>query len=321
MYIRCAAYRNGQRIGDVSVENISELLAEPDTFLWVGLTEPDPNELLQLQEEFGLHELAVEDARSAHQRPKLEEYKGSLFVVLHTVELQDGKVHFGETHLFVGKQFLISIRHQSSLGYGRARVRCESMPQLLAKGSGFALYAVLDLIVDNFMPVVEHYQSLLEKLEEDIFENRLHRDAMERLYDLKRCLLRLRNAAMPLLDVCNALMRLHPDVVSKELRVYFRDVHDHVHRIIRATDTMRETLSDAMQANLALITVRQNEVVKRLAGWGAILALPTMVFSMYGMNFKFMPELDFRFGYPAALAGTLIGCVWLYRRLKRAEWL
>ncbi len=120
MYIRCAAYRNGQRIGDVSVENISELLAEPDTFLWVGLTEPDPNELLQLQEEFGLHELAVEDARSAHQRPKLEEYKGSLFVVLHTVELQDGKVHFGETHLFVGKQFLISIRHQSSLGYGRA---------------------------------------------------------------------------------------------------------------------------------------------------------------------------------------------------------
>ena len=321
MYIRCAAYRNGQRIDDIGVENISELLADPESFVWVGLAEPDPSELLQLQAEFGLHELAVEDARSAHQRPKLEEYKGSLFVVLHTVELRDGEVHFGETHLFVGKQFLISIRHQSSLGYGRARTRCESLPQLLAKGSGFPLYAVLDLIVDNFMPVVEHYQSLLEELEEDIFENRSHRDAMERLYDLKRCLLRLRNAATPLLDICNALMRLHPEIVPKDLRVYFRDVLDHVHRIIRATDTMRETLSDAMQANLALITVRQNEVVKRLAGWGAILALPTMVFSMYGMNFKFMPELELRFGYPAVLAATLIGCVWLYRRLKRAEWL
>jgi len=321
VYIRCAAYREGRRIGDVGVENVSELLAEPDTFVWVGLAEPDPNELLQLQEEFGLHELAVEDARSAHQRPKLEEYRGSLFLVLHTVELQDGEVRFGETHLFVGKPFLISIRHQSSLGYGRARARCESMPQLLAKGSGFPLYAILDLIVDNFMPVVEHYQTLLEELEEDIFESRSHRDAMARLYGLKRSLLRLRNAAMPLLDVCNALMRLHPEIVPKDLRVYFRDVLDHVHRIIRATDTMRETLSDAMQVNLALITVRQNEVVKRLAGWGAILALPTMVFSMYGMNFRFMPELDSPFGYPAALAGTLIGCVWLYRRLKRAEWL
>ncbi len=321
MYIRCAAYRNGQRIDDIGVENISELLADPETFVWVGLAEPDPNELLQLQEEFGLHELAVEDARSAHQRPKLEEYKGSLFVVLHTVELRDGEVHFGETHLFVGKQFLISIRHQSSLGYGRARTRCESLPQLLAKGSGFPLYTVLDLIVDNFMPVVEHYQSLLEELEEDIFENRLHRDTMERLYNLKRHLLRLRNAATPLLDICNALMRLHPEIVPKDLRVYFRDVLDHVHRIIRATDTMRETLSDAMQANLTLITVRQNEVVKRLAGWGAILALPTMVFSMYGMNFKFMPELELRFGYPAVLAATLIGCIWLYKRLKRAEWL
>ncbi|MGX2041941.1 magnesium/cobalt transporter CorA [Methylocaldum sp. MU1018] len=321
MYVRCAAYRGGQRISDIGVENISTLLAEPHTFVWVGLMEPDTNELLQIQEEFGLHDLAVEDARSAHQRPKLEEYGGSLFMVLHPVELRDGDVHFGETHLFIGKQFLISIRHQSSLGYGRARIRCEAMPQLLARGSGFALYALLDLVVDNFMPVVEHYQSLLEALEEDIFGNRLDRDAMERLYDLKRCLLRLRNAAAPLLDICNALMRLHPEIVSKDLRIYFRDVHDHVLRIIRATDTMRETLSDAMQVNLALITVRQNEVVKRLAGWGAILALPTMVFSMYGMNFKFMPELDSRFGYPAALAGTLIGCVWLYRRLKRAAWL
>jgi magnesium transporter len=321
MYVNCAAYRKGQRIGEITVEQISNLLAEPETFVWLALADPEPEELAKIQEEFNLHDLAIEDARSAHQRPKLEEYGGSLFVVLHTVELREGTVHFGETHLFVGGQFLISIRHGSTVGYGRVRARCESTPPLLAKGPGFALYALLDFVVDQFMLVAEHYQTLLEQLEADIFENRLDRLLIERLYELKRYAAELRNAAAPVLDICNALMRLHPEIVSKDLRVYYRDVHDHVLRILRAMDTMREALSDAMQVNLALVTVRQNDVVKRLAGWGAILAIPTMVFSMYGMNFKVMPELDWRFGYPAALAATCVGCVWLYRRLKRAAWL
>jgi magnesium transporter len=319
--VNYAAYRKGQRIGEITVEQISDLLREPETFVWLALAEPEPGELAKIQEEFNLHDLAIEDARSAHQRPKLEEYGESLFLALHTVELCEGTVHFGETHLFVGKPFLISIRHGSTVGYKRVRERCESTPQLLAKGSGFALYALLDFVVDQFMPVVEHYQETLEQLEADIFESRVDRPLIERLYELKRQVGELRNAAAPVLDICNALMRLHPEIVSKDLRVYYRDVHDHVLRIIRATDTMREALSDAMQVNLALVTVRQNEVVKRLAGWGAILAIPTMMFSMYGMNFKAMPELNWRFGYPAALAVTLLGCVWLYRRLKRAEWL
>jgi len=321
MYINCAGYRKGRRIGELTIAQISDLLQESETFVWLALAEPAPEELVTIQEEFDLHDLAVEDARSAHQRPKLEEYGRSLFLALHTVELREGTVHFGETHLFIGKSFLISIRHGSTIDYNWARERCEHNPQLMAKGSGFALYTLLDFVVDQFMPVVEYYQNLMEQLEADIFENRQDRPLIERLYELKRQVAELRNAAAPLLDICNALMRLHPEIVSKDLRDYYRDVHDHVLRILRAMDMMRETLSDAMQVNLALVTVRQNEVVKRLAGWGAILALPTMVFSMYGMNFRDMPELGWRFGYPTALVLTLLGCIWLYRRLKRADWL
>jgi magnesium transporter len=321
MFVNYAAYRNGQRVGDIAINQISDLLKEPDTFVWLALVEPDWADLAKIQEEFNLHDLAIEDARSAHQRPKLEEYSESLFLALHTLALSEGSVQFGETHLFVGRRFLISIRHGTTAGYGRVRDRCESMPHLLAKGPGFALYALLDFVVDQFMAVAEYYQNRLERLEADIFQNRLDRPLIERLYELKREVSELRSAAAPVLDIGNALVRLHPEIVSKDLRDYYRDVHDHVLRVLRATDMMRETLSDAMQVNLALVTVRQNEVVKRLAGWGAILALPTMVFSMYGMNFKLMPELEWRYGYPAALLLTLLGCVALYRRLKRADWL
>lgn len=321
MYVNCAAYRKGQRAGEIAVEQISDELSVPDTFVWMGLAEPGPPELEVIQQEFALHELAIEDARSAHQRPKLEEYGGTLFLVLHTAELLEEEVQFGETHLFVGPHFLVSIRHGSTQGYSRVRARCESSPQLLAKGPGFALYALMDFIVDHYLPVVEHYQTRLEQLEADIFEAQLDRPLMERLYELRRQVLELNHVVTPLLDVCNALMRLHPEVVSRDLRVYYRDVHDHVLRILRATESMRETLSDAMQVNLALVTIRQNDVVKRLAGWGAILAVPTMVFSMYGMNFHNMPELHWPLGYPSALLATCLGCALLYRRLKRAGWL
>ena len=321
MYVNHAAYRSGRRVGAITIDEISEYLKDPETFVWLALADPTPAELAKIEEEFSLHELAVEDARSAHQRPKLEEYGDALFLVLHNAELREGAVHFGETHIFVGQQFLISIRHGAEVGYRRVRERCENNPQLLAKGSGFALYALLDFVIDQFMPVVDHYQTRLEQLEADIFQNRLDRLLIERLYELKRQVADLRNAVAPALDICNALMRLHPDIVSKDLRVYYRDVHDHVVRILRAMEAMRETLSDAMQVNLALVTVRQNDVVKKLAGWGAILALPTMLFSMYGMNFDAMPELYWRFGYPAVLAVTLLGCIWLYRRLKLQGWL
>jgi magnesium transporter len=321
MYVNYAAYRNGQVLGSITIDEISDVLLEPDTFVWLALSEPDAVELGKIQEEFGLHDLAIEDARSAHQRPKLEEYGDSLFVALHTVALNGDRVQYGETHVFVGKQFLISIRRGSTASYRRVRERCENNPQLLAKGPGVALYALLDFVVDQYLLVSDHYEQRLERLEDDIFENRLDRPLIGRLYELKREVSELRTAAAPIVEIANALMRRHREIVAPDLRDYYRDVHDHVLRVLRATDTMRETLADAMQVNLALVTVRQNEVVKRLAGWGAILALPTMVFSMYGMNFKTMPELDWQFGYPASLAVTLVGCIWLYRLLKRARWL
>ena len=321
MVVNCVAYRHGERIGDIAVDQISEVLAQDGTFVWVGLHEADASLLRQIQSEFGLHELAVEDALSAHQRPKLEEYGDSLFVVLQTAQWWDDSMHLGETHVFVGKRFLVSVRHGPSMSYAAVRERCEAHPSRLAVGPGYALYAVMDFIVDNYAPIVEHFSARLDGLESAIFAQSFDRKAIEQLYELKRELQLLRGAAAPVLDICTELMRLHSDIVPKETREYFRDIRDHARRVVEAADAMREMLTAAMQVHLALASVAQNEVVKRLAGWGAILAIPTMVFSLYGMNFQYMPELDWRLGYPLVLAGVVAGCAWLYRRLRRVGWL
>ena len=321
MVVNCVAYRHGERIGDIPVEQISDVLAQDGTFVWVGLHEADATLLRTIQMEFGLHELAVEDALSAHQRPKLEEYGDSLFVVLQTAQWWEDSMHLGETHVFVGKRFLVSVRHGPSLTYSKVRERCEANPARLAMGPGYALYAVMDFIVDNYAPIVERFGDRLEHLESAIFAESFDRHAIEQLYDLKRELQQLRSAAAPVLEICTELMRLHSDIIPKETKEYFRDIRDHARRVVEAADAMREMLTAAMQVHLALASVAQNEVVKRLAGWGAILAIPTMVFSLYGMNFRHMPELDWRFGYPMVMAIVVLGCAWLYRRLRRVGWL
>jgi len=319
--VNCVAYRNGERVGDIPLETISDALKEPDTFVWLGLHEPMLPLLLKIQEEFGLHELAVEDAQSAHQRPKIEEYGEGVFIVLHTVQWWDNEMRLGETHLFIGRNYFITIRQGASLPYAKVRERCEGMPQRLAKGPGFALYGIMDFVVDHYLPIVDAFQTRFEQLEADIFRDRFDRSTIERLYDLKQELLDLQNAAAPVIDICNQLMRLHQDLVPKDLHPYFRDVMDHAARVSKSTDDLRGMLSDAMQVNVALMSLRQNEVVKTLASWAAILAVPTMVFSMYGMNFEFMPELKSPWGYPLSLAATGLACAWLYRRLKRTGWL
>jgi magnesium transporter len=321
MIVNSVAYRDGKRLGDVTLDDISEVLKEPNTFVWVGLHEPEPALLKKMQEEFGLHELAVEDARNAHQRPKIEVYGESLFIVVKTAEIIDQQVEYGETHFFVGKQFLVSVRHGCSQGYMQVRDRCEDLPQMLVKGPGYALYALLDFIVDNYQPIVTRFESEFDVLEADIFKGQFDQLAIERLYDLKIKLLELRNAAVPIEDICLQLMRFHQELIPKDIRAYFRDIHDHIARMIETLDNLREMLTTAMQVNLALVTVRQNEVVKRLAGWGAILAVPTVVFSLYGMNFHTMPELQWSFGYPVTVAATVIACATLYRKLKKSGWL
>lgn len=321
MVMKCVAYSGGRRVGDIGIEQIHEIISRDNTFVWLGLREPNGALLEKIQEEFGLHELAIEDTRSAHQRPKLEEYGHSLFLVLQTAQTYRGTLQFGETHVFVGPKFIVTVRHGTPLSFSKVRERCENMPDSLAKGPGFALYALIDFIVDHYMPVVDGLQERFERLEEDVFKHRFSQQTLERLYDLKHELLMLRGATTPLQDICNELMRFHGNIITQDIQFYFRDISDHVKRINQAIDGMREMLTAAMQVYLAMVTVGQNEIVKRLAGWGAILALPTMVFSLYGMNFKYMPEFDWPYSYPSVLLFIGLACSLLYLRLKKAGWL
>ena len=320
--VYCAAYVNGKKQADITIDEISDYLeAQPDVFIWVGLNETDLPLLVQLQEEFGLHHLAIEDAHAAHQRPKLEEYGDTLFMVLRTANICDGILSFGETHLFLGERFFISVRLGHSQSYQKVHDRCEGVPDQMAGGPGFVMYALLDFVVDNYRPLVDEMEDRFHMLEDDLFSARFSREGLQQLYELKRQLLLLRNAVAPLLDICNALIRFHTNIIPRESRVYYRDVHDHVQRVIEAVDNMRDMVTAAMQVDLALVTVGQNEIVKKLASWGAILAIPTMVFSLYGMNFKHMPELDWQWAYPATLTFVAGSCIYLYRLFKRVEWL
>jgi magnesium transporter len=243
-----------------------------------------------------------------------------MFIVLKTAQLEQGQVVYGETHLFVGANFLVTVRHGASSSYAQVLARCEERTKLAANGPGFALYAVLDFVVDNYQPIVARFEKDFEAIESDLFQDQFDRLVIERLYELKRHLLELRNAALPVTDISGELMRLHEELIPKELRAYFRDIQDHVSRLVSLIDGLREMLTTAMQVNLALVANNQNEVVKRLAGWGAILAIPTVVFSLYGMNFDWMPELKWTPGYPVAVIVTLLGCVFVHRRLRRAGW-
>lgn len=322
MVVNCVAYSSdGHRLRDISIEEISDVMALPDGFVWVGLHEPDVALLDKLQEEFGLHDLAVEDAHHAHQRPKIEAYGDSLFIATHTAQLVDGKIRFGETHVFLGRRYLVTVRHGASLSYAHARAACEREPELLQRGPSYGLYAVLDFILDNFVPIANEFQEELRDLEQDIFSETFKRETTRRLYELKRELVTMRLAVAPLQDILGQLVRLHPGLIREEVRLYFRDVYDHAVRLNESTDAIREMLTAALSVNLAVVTVAQGEVVKRLAGWAALLAAPTLVASWYGMNFVHMPELAGRWSYPIVATVTVIVVASLFRVLRRARWL
>lgn len=322
MVVNCVAYRNdGTRLRDISIDDISEVLKDPETFVWVGLHEPDSQLLLKLQEEFDLHDLAIEDAQQAHQRTKIETYGDSLFIVVQTAQLISSRIAFGETHIFLGKRYLITVRHGASLSYKPARHACEKTPELLALGPSYGLYAVLDFIVDNLLPIVRDFREELQELEQDIFADTLNRNTVRRLYDMQRDLMTLRLAVAPLQDITSQLVRLHPQLIPDPLRAYFRDVYDHVFRVNESIGAMREMLAAAINVNLSLVTFGQNEVMKKLAGWAAMLAAPTLLTSWYGMNFTHMPELDQPWAYPVIIA-LMVGVVGsIYTWLKRAKWL
>jgi len=321
--VACAEYAEGRRVGDVRLPDVSELLgSDPSRFVWIGLLEPSEELLREVQREFRLHDLAVEDAHRAHQRPKLEEYGDAIFIALRTAQrAPDGKIAFGETHVFVGPGYLVSVRHGASKPYVEVRQRCESAPHLLRKGPGFVLYALMDFVVDNYFPIVDELEEDLERLEEDIFGGNYRRETTENIYDLKRDLLGLKRAVSPLIDICNRLTRFDSSLIDAESRPYFRDVYDHVIRINETVDNLRELLNGALEANLSLISIQQNEVTKKLASWAAILAVPTMIAGIYGMNFEVMPELKWSLGYPTVLVAIVAACAVLYWRFKKVGWL
>jgi magnesium transporter len=322
--VDCAAYSGGRRSGEsarIAVDAIGEaLLGDGSAFVWLGLYEPDESLMRRVQQQLGLHDLAVEDAHRAHQRPKLEVYGDCLFVVLHTVWREDSEVTFGETHLFVGPRYVVSVRHGTAASYAGVRQRCEQMPELLARGPSVVLYAIMDFVVDNYIPVVETLEDEFDALEEEIFRPPLQAEMTQRIYALKRQTMALRRALLPLTEVSKHLIHSSHPLIGDDVRPYFRDVHDHATQVFETNEAVREMLTSALSVNLALVTVHQNEIVKKLAGWGAVLAIPVTVASVYGMNFRHMPELDWPYGYPLVLGLTAIAAFVLHRGLRRAGW-
>jgi magnesium transporter len=320
--INCTWYGEDGTLRALDLESISDVLADgAKGFVWVGLYEPDDSVLDKVQEEFDLHDLAIEDTRKAHQRPKIETYGNSLFVVVHTAQVVDERIRYGETHAFLGPRYLVTVRHGASLSYAPVRARLEREPDQLAMGPSFCLYSVLDAVVDNYLPITDSFSDTLDLLEKDIFADSYKRRTVIRLYELRRELNKMRLAVAPLQDALAQLQRNQAQLISEEVRLYLRDVQDHAARVNDAIDTLREMLGTALSVNLSLVTLAQGETVKRLGAWAALLAAPTLITSWYGMNFKFMPELEGRFAYPLLISGVAITCVVLYRLFKRARWL
>jgi magnesium transporter len=320
MLVNCVAYTEGKP-RTIALDDIGEALKDPRVFVWVGLHEPDESMLDRLQAQFGLHPLAIEDAHRAHQRTKIEVYGDSLFVAVHTAQMAHSKVDLGETHLFLGRNYLVSVRHGASASYAPARRACESSQELLALGPSYPLYAVLDFIVDNYFPIVDSFQTRLNELEHAVLGGEFRQHTIVRLYELKKELVRLQLVMTPLQDILSQLVRLYPGLIRDEVRPYFRDVGDHATRINETAGTIREMLTTALDVNLALVGVAQNDVFKKIAGWGLLLTAPMMVASWYGMNFHDMPELGAPFAYPVLGGATLGACILLYILLRRAKWL
>lgn len=320
--VNCAAYDTAGVRRDITLDAISDVLAVDDgSFVWVGLYEPEDALLDKLQEEFGLHDLAIEDAQHAHQRPKIEAFGSTYFIAAHTAQHVDDNVRFGETHVFVGQRFLVTVRHGASLSYTPVRQRLERDPDMLAKGPSVALHAVLDFIVDNYQPIVSDFEDELDALEQDIFAESYSRDTIARLYHLRKELTRMRISVAPMQDILSQLIRTPALGIPDDVKPYFRDVLDHVARVGDTIDTQREMVAAAMSVYLSLVTVAQGEIVKKLAGWAGLLAAPTLITSWYGMNFIHMPELEGRYSYIGVIAFVALTSLLLYRTLRKARWL
>jgi magnesium transporter len=320
MLVNCVAYENGEKVADLQLEDIGRYPRAPGSFIWVALKDPDERELQLVEEKFGLHELAVEDARHGHQRPKLEEYGSSLFVVLHVVERGGEELTQGEVSIFVGPGYIVSVRRHTELGFVDVRRRCEQEPELLRHGPAYVLYALMDAVVDRYFPVIEDIAEEAENIEERIFSGQNTRAQIEALYGLRRKLVLLDRATGPLLEVAGKLHGGRVPPICAGLHDYFRDVYDHLIRLKQSIENLRDMAATVMSVNLSLITINENEVTKRLAAYAALVAVPTMIAGVYGMNFEHMPELGWRWGYPAAVASMVVIDLYLIYRFRKVGW-
>jgi len=321
MLVNCVAYENGRRLGDIEPQEISEYLKRPGCFVWVALKDATEAELAAMQEEFDLHPLAVEDASHGHQRPKIEEYGDSVFTVLHNVEYRGDELHVGEISLFVGPNYVLSVRQRTEQGFASVRERAEREPQLLSHGAGFVFYAIMDAVVDRYFPIVDTLETQLEGVEARIFEGSSARANIEALYDLKRKLMTVRHAVEPLIESVHKLFGGRVPQVCAGTQDYFRDIYDHLLRVSTQLDGLRDMVITAMSVNLSMIQLGEGEVTKRLAAYGALVAVPTLIAGIYGMNFEHMPELKWIFGYPVALAAMAGIDMYLFRQFRRSGWL
>ena len=322
MLINCVAYEHGTKLADCPIDDISEFLKRPGCFVWVALKDATADELTKMQEEFGLHDLAVEDARHGHQRPKIEEYDDTIFAVLQTVEIDaDSELAIGEVDVFVGPNFVLSVRNRTQADFLGVRARSEREPHLLQHGPAFVFYALLDAVVDRYFPLIDALETELESIEDQIFEPHLGRANIERLYALKRKIGVVKHAVGPLQEAVAKLVSGRVPQVCANNREYFRDVFDHLARMNSLLDSLRDTIGTAIQVNLSTVTIEETEVTKRLAAWAGIFAVATAFAGIWGMNFKNMPELQLPWGYPAALAVIVLSCLFMWWRFRRSGWL
>jgi magnesium transporter len=322
MLISCVAYQNGRKLADVAVDEIHRYVSQPDCLVWVALREPDADALAQMQAQFGLHPLAVEDARNGHQRPKIEDYGDSLFAVLHMIEPHGAEFRVGEVAVFAGRNYVLSVRSHAERGFQEVRARCEREPELLRIGSAFVLYALLDAVVDRYFPALDLLEAELEAVEERIFAaDGSPRANIEALYGLKNRLMIVKHAVAPLLEAVSNLSGARVPAICSGLREYFRDVYDHLLRLNQTIESVRDSVATATSVNLSMITLQESETMKRLAAYAALIAVPTMVAGIYGMNFQHMPELGWKFGYAAALGVMVLVDVYVFYRLRKSKWL
>jgi magnesium transporter len=322
MLINCAAYQDGKKLGDIDVGQISDYLQRPDCFVWVAVHDAAAAELGDMQQAFGLHPLAVEDAQTGHQRPKIEEYGDSLFAVLHIVEPHEDELNVGELAIFAGRNYVLSVRNNAEKGFQDVRARSEREPDLLRQGPGYILYALMDAVVDRYFPLLDRLEDELDAIEQRIFAPEgVPRENIEALYALKQRLMVMKHAVSPLLEGVSNLSGARVPLLCAGITVYFRDVYDHLQRLNQTVDSIRDTATTATSVNLSMVTLQENETMKRLAAYAALLAVPTMIAGIYGMNFEHMPELKWRYGYLLSLLVMAGIDIYLYFRFKRARWL